>query len=65
MTYISEVERLRIARIARRKSQTEIASRVGKTQEWLSQVERGIIRADSFVISRLREILLPDEILNA
>jgi transcriptional regulator with XRE-family HTH domain len=65
MTYLTEVEQLRIARIARRKTQAEVAAVVGKTQEWLSQVERGIIRTDSYEISRLHDLLRPQEILNA
>ena len=64
MTYLTEVEHLRIARVARRKTQAEVAANLGKTQEWLSQVERGIIRTDSYALTKLREILRPDEILH-
>jgi len=51
-------------RVAETFTQTELAEAMGRSQEWLSRVERGEVTLSAFEYARLAEMLrIPSEVL--
>lgn len=56
--YVSIGERIAIIRRRRGKSQAVVAGRLGKSVQWLSNIERGVRRADRYsVLAPIADVL--------
>ena len=62
LTKLSEMEFMRLSRLARRISQRQLGDKLGISGAWIGMLERGEWQANSETLSRLRAILQPEEL---